>query len=41
MIIYTKDEKPGKGARLLALLFIMIRPPFKLICVELSCSESV
>ena len=38
---YTKEENPGKGALLLALLFITICPPLRLTTVDPSCSESV
>lgn len=37
----TKDEKPGRGARDRAILFIMIWPPFRLTTALLSGSESV
>jgi hypothetical protein len=38
---HTKDEKPGRGARDLAMLFMMICPPFRLITALPSGSESV
>ena len=38
---YTKEENPGKGALLLALLFITSWPPLRLTTVDPSCSESV
>lgn len=40
-IIYTNDENPGKGARDLAMLFMIICPPFKLTTALPSGSESV
>lgn len=38
---YTKDENPGKGALDLAMLFMMICPPFRLTTALPSGSESV
>lgn len=38
---YTNDEKPGNGALDLAILFIIICPPFKLTTALPSGSESV
>ncbi|KAH9494054.1 hypothetical protein DERF_014771 [Dermatophagoides farinae] len=35
VFIYTNDEKPGKGARLPAILFTMILPPFKTVLLPL------
>lgn len=38
---YTNDENPGSGARDLAMLFIIIWPPLRLITALPSGSESV
>jgi hypothetical protein len=38
---HTNEEKPGKGARDRAILFMTIWPPFKLITALPSGSESV
>jgi len=38
---YTNDEKPGSGALDLAMLFMMIWPPFRLTTALPSGSESV
>lgn len=37
----TKEENPGKGARDLAILFMIICPPFRLTTALPSGSESV